>query len=190
MGAGDESEVSVAEVVEEVDGFMSAAAVIEADVGAQRADTARIEKDAGDVVGFEGSGHGGVDARGHDGDAGGAVLDHGAEGFLGAVGFVVGEGEEDVEAEFVGGGIEGFDEAGEEGVFDVGNDEAEEVAVAAGEAAGVSVAVEVEFAHRREHALANFGRDVLGVVDDVGDGGFRDAAAGGDVFHFGQRWIP
>ena len=73
-----------------------------------------------------------------------------------------------------------LDELGEEGVGDLGDDEAEEPALAGDERTGLGVGKVVEFVDRFPDARGECGIDRWHVVDGAGDGGDGDSGMRGD----------
>ena len=94
---------------------------------------------------------------------------------------VVGVRENHLVALLVGGGFDPLDELREERIGDVGDHQADQVAAAGGQAAGVRARIVVVAADGLEHALAVLGRDVAEVVDDARDRRGRHAGLARDV---------
>ena len=115
----------------------------------------------------------GVEAIGHE------VLDLGL--FEGGVAVGGGDDEEEVVLAELGG--EGLGDLSEEGVDEVGDDEADEFAVAGDEGAGHEVGAVVELFDAREDLVPCLDGDVGMVAEGLGDGDDGDSESLGDVFH-------
>lgn len=178
----DEGEAAVAEGVEVIDELLDAGAVIDADVGDVGAGGADVVKDAGDFGGGEFVDEAGVHFRDDEGEAGDAAADHEADGADEAVGVVVGVGDDDFEAAAAGLGFEGAEDVEEEGVLHVGGDEADGMAFASGESAGMEIGGVVEIGDGFENAGAGGAADDVEIVEDARDGGGGDAGAFGHFF--------
>ena len=83
--------------------------------------------------------------------------------------------------------FEAGDDLDEEGVHQIGDDDAERVRAAEGKAAGDGVGLIAEFGDFGEYAGAGGVADVLAVVQDLRDGGDRHPQLAGDPFHGGGR---
>lgn len=127
---------------------------------------------------------------GHDGYAAHVAFHQLPDDGLGARLTVLRVEEQHIEAAIPSRILEAADDLGEEGVGDVGDDQAEEVAAAGGEAAGVDVFVVVEMSYDFEDALACRTGDVDAVVEDARYRGERDAGFSGHIsrgVHSGGR---
>ena len=82
--------------------------------------------------------------------------------------------------------LDAGDDFHEEGVHQVGDDDAEGVGAAQAEAAGDGVALVAELVHLGEHAGARGLADVVVVVEHLRDRGDRDAELAGDALHGGR----
>src|ERR1700751_5790496 len=123
--------------------FLDALRVVDDDVGAVLGVFAGVHEDRGNVAAREIGDHGWISFGGHDGGAVHFALDHAANAFDHALGLVVGVGDDDFETFLYGLVFKIFDEFREEGIGDVGDDEAEDAGASGDESAGVSVGVKI-----------------------------------------------
>ena len=93
---------------------------------------------------------------------------------------IVGVGDHHLETLLVGVFLQGLEDVEEEGVLQVGDDEAQGAAATAGERPRVDVRVVVELVDRLEDAGARGFLHAAGVVEHPGDGRRRDLRALGD----------
>ena len=180
--AADEGDAAVTEGGEVLDGVVYAGLVVDLDAAYAGAGDAGVEEYEGDVAAAEDFDEGVIHLGGHDGYAVDFALEHAGDAELHALGVVVGIGDEDFLAVDYGDVLEGFYELGEEGVGDVGDDEAVEAGASGAEGAGVGVGVEVEGLDGATDALGGARADLGRPVHGAGDGGGRDVGAFGDCF--------
>ncbi len=187
-GAADHGEVLVAERDEMFGGLVGAVFVHAGDGVAGPAIGEAVDVDhggAGFAVGF---GHGGrgADVGGHDDEAGGKVGLELAEIdlFFGEV--VVGVAEEEAQAIAEGGVFGAFDDGGEEGVRDVGDDHRDDVGLVSTEAAGELVGLIAKLLDGGHDTLAVDFADGGQAAEDVGDGAEGDVGEPSDLLHVGQ----
>lgn len=179
-GAGDETDVAVAEVGEVLDRLQHALAVVDEEDVLGKAGVGDVNEDHGDVAMQKLVEDGVFNAKGHHGDAVDVALNHAAEAVL-EFGVVVGGADKKLIAAIDGGSLEALDELGEEGIGDVGDKESEEAAFAGDERAGLGVRKVVEVADGLMDAGGELRVDGRDVVDGAGHSGDRDAGAFCDV---------
>ncbi len=178
--AADEGDFAVAEDGEVLDGLVDAGAIVDDDglvVGLLGAD---IDGDDGDIFLGEAIEEELFDAEGHDGDAVDLALEHASGADLHGACLVVGGADEDLVSACDGDLFELLDELGKEGVGDLGDDEAEELAFAGDEGACLGIGKVVELADGLPDACCEDGVDGWNVIDGAGDGGDGDFGVGGD----------
>ncbi len=173
-GAGDEADGGVSDGVEVVDGGLDAGGVVDDDAADLIAGACGVEEDEGDALLVEVFEDPGVHFGGHDGDAVDFSLEHALCALLGADGVVPGVGDEDFLSVAHGDIFKAPDELREEGIGDVGDDEAVEVAASGAEGAGVCVGVVVEFFNGSADARGGDVADFVGAIDGTRDGGGRN----------------
>lgn len=179
-GSADEADLGVAEGDEVADGLFHAVAVVDHDGVLGEGLLGDVDEDHGDVAGGEVAEDGVFDAEGHDGDAVDVALDEATEAVL-DLGVVVGGADEELVVALDGGLFEALDELGEEGVGDVGDEEADESAASGDEGAGLGVGEVVELADGVADACSHGRVDGRDVVDCAGDGGDGDAGEPGNI---------
>ena len=180
--AADEGDAAMAEGGEVLHGIVDAGLVVDLDAAYAGGGGSGVEEDEGDVSAAEDFDEGFIHLGGHDGYAVDFALEHAGDAELHALGVVVGVGDEDFFAVDYGDVFEGFYQLGEEGVGDVGDDEAVEAGASGAEGAGVGVGVEVEGLDGAADALGGARTDLGRSVHGAGDGGSGDVGAFGYSF--------
>ena len=180
--AADEGDAAMAEGGEVLHGVVYSGLVVDLDAAYAGAGNAGVEEDEGDVAVAEDFDEGVIHLGGHDGYAVDLTLEHAGDAELHALGVVVGVRDEDFFAVDYGDVFEGFYEFGEEGVGDVGDDEAVEAGASGSEGAGVGVGIEVEGLDGATDSLGGARADLGRSVHGAGDGGGGDVGAFGDCF--------
>src|SRR5487761_313788 len=125
-------------------GLADSAGVIDPDIAHPWLDLAHIKKNNSHFVGSQLFGEFGVHFRGHNSDARSLILNHSSHCSPDAMRLIIGVTEKEVLAFFQGHGLKALDDFREEGIADVGNDQAKEIAMSPGQAPGVSVLVKSE----------------------------------------------
>jgi len=85
---------------------------------------------------------------------------------------------------------EGLGKLGEEGMNEIGDDEADGISSSAGEAASHHVGLIVQLLHALEDAFACFFADICIAAQDLGDGDDGDTKIARDVFKTDSHRIP
>ena len=129
-----------------------------------------IDEDKRDVALGELVEQGFFDAEGHDGDAIHLALEHTTDAVRHAFGVVVGGTDQDLVAMFNGDIFKALDELGEEGIGDLGDDEAEDPATSGDEGAGLSVGEVVELVDDVPDSLGDLRIDGTDAINGSGDG--------------------
>ena len=163
-------------------GFLDALRVVDDDVGAVLGVFAGVHKDSGNVTSREIGDHGWISFGGHDGGAVHFALDHAANAFDHALGFVVGVGDDDFEAFLNCLVFKMFYKFGEEWIGDVGDDEAEHAGAAGDEGSRVRVGVEIQFLDGFLNALGGAGTDFVRTINGARDGSGGNLCKLGDFF--------
>ena len=191
-GAADKTNAGVAEGADMVEGSDDAMFVIDGDVADAVVHAAEVEVDGGDAAAGEGVHDGGVNLGGKDGDAGHLESEQAENGVAGALGVVVGIDDNGFHVFEIRGFLEGGDNLREEGVPDIGDDDAEDVTAANGEVASGNVGGIAEGFDGGEDAVLGCGPDAVpvGFVEDKGDGGDGNAGAAGDIADVGDTVRP
>src|ERR1700690_531537 len=128
------------------------------------------------------SSDGGRHGNGHYSHAAHHVFDHHPHDSLRPVCVVIGGTEQEVKTLFYRLGFETLDEFRKEGIFNIGDDQAEEVAMTLRQTACMRVLVVLQLLNYLEDASFCFRGHVASPIQDVGDRCDRDTCAFGYLF--------
>ena len=122
-----------------------------------------------------------ADLRGHDGNAPDFVFHHSLRRQPGSARIIVGVAENGVITKLTGADFKTLDHLREEGVFDVGNDDAKSATVPRSQMAGMNVGNVSQALDGRKNKAARAASHLSSLVQDVGNSGGGDPCGLRDI---------
>ena len=181
--AADEPDAGVAQRADVFEGGIDAILVINGDVSDIAIHAAEVQIDRADLFACQDFHGQGIDLRREDGDARDLEGEQAVYAVSCPLRIVIGVHHDGFHVAEIRGFLEGGGDLWEEGISDVGNDDAKDVAAPDGEVAGGDVGRIAEFIDGGEHFALGFGPYLvaLGFVEDKRNGSDGDARALRDV---------
>ena len=177
---GDEGDVAMAERGEVLHALTDAVMVVHLEQADAVAFGADVDEDERNVTLGELVEQWLFDSKGHDGDAIDLALQHAADTVRHAFGIVVGGADKYLVAVLDGDILEALDEFREEGIGDLGDDEAEDPTASRDEGSRLTIGEVVEFVDDVPDSLGDLRIDGSDPIDGSGDGGDGDIGETGD----------